>query len=436
MNTITKIYIITSLVLLFAFANPCPQTVIGQDSPEKTSGSIQYVLTRQGIIQEGIVQDRDQSVYIQFGKGKGGFTISKLDILFIGKTKEELLEYRRARIRPSDTAEILKLADWGIRNQLLLPALQMLKFSRESTEDLSSREILDKKIQQMEMIEKIRVDSLKKQKNPVRDPKIAEKEKERIDWEKWSKTIPLSVQEQFLRKVQPVLLRRCGSSGCHSEADEQNFIIRQTGNGSPARQNSLKNLAAVLEKTDLNQPSASSILSHSKIVNQKGIRVYPFGSDSNSLKDYEAFVKWISELEGKMKKASPSPFQIQKGSVPAGPAVNTQIDSSSNPLPVAPNSALKNATPKAGSKLNPVPDPKVPVKPGLLPKAGGEEKEPDDQKKGASKFQFQGPSVANEKASQKGDPNSTEEVYRRVGLLPTDIPKDIYDPILFNKKYH
>lgn len=399
MNKITKIYIIALIIHCFLSFNE--GILQGQEKEPKQADPIQYVLTRQGIIQEGIIHDRDQSIYIQFANGKGGFTISKLDILFIGQTKEDLLEYRRARIRPSDTAELLKLTDWAVRNQLFTPAFQMLKHTLESTTDYSSREILEKKIRQMEMIEKIRTDSLKKRTEIAPDPKRIEEERERIEWEKWSKSIPMTIQEQFIRKVQPVLLRRCGSSGCHSEADGRSLIIYQTGNGSPVRQNSLKNLAAILEGVDLDQTSSSAILSHSKIVNDKGIRVYPFGSDSNSLKDYENFVKWINDLQGKMKKMGPSPLQ-----------------------------KIKDPK-KSGSKSDLPQDP--------IPEAQKKEQEKSDSthKAGLSHFHFQGPATVNRKAPPvKGDPNSTEEVYKRVGLLPTDIPKDIYDPILFNKKYH
>ncbi len=383
-----------------------------ENKPTAPELPIQFVLTRQGMILEGIVRNQENSIYIQFIKNEGGITVSKLDVLHVGNTKEELFLYRKHRTRTSDTTDLLNLADWAVRNQLAIPAIQMLREVLENP-NYPSRQIIQQKIDQLTLIEKIRIESENRQQAKNTEQvtmgvPIPSSDLERQNWERWAKTIPTAVQDQFLHNVQPILIRRCATTECHGGTYGGEFSLYRTSTGKPLRFKGLQNLGMVLQNVNFQQPASSPILNHPAVTNASGQRIYPFGNDITSMRDYRNFVKWFENVRGKIKEYTPPPAINNTNTIHDKADINPQSDIQQK------NNTIK----KQNSKV---------VNSGVV----------NIEKNNDTPFKMQaGNGTADKKYLAPPNINSTEEVLKRGGLLPTIIPKDVYDPILFNAKYH
>jgi hypothetical protein len=67
--------------------------------------------------------------------------------------------------------------------------------------------------------------------------------------------------EKFTRKVQPLLVNSCTTSGCHHPASEQSFQLdRAVLHGLSNRRSTLRNLVATLELVNRDAPQQSDLL--------------------------------------------------------------------------------------------------------------------------------------------------------------------------------
>jgi hypothetical protein len=73
--------------------------------------------------------------------------------------------------------------------------------------------------------------------------------------------LPPEAIERFTRKVQPVLVNNCTTTGCHQRGGTQKFQLdRAILQGMSNRRSTMQNLAAALELIDHDQPQLSRLL--------------------------------------------------------------------------------------------------------------------------------------------------------------------------------
>ena len=73
--------------------------------------------------------------------------------------------------------------------------------------------------------------------------------------------LPAGVVERFARKVQPLLVNNCTTSGCHQPSGAQNFQLdRAVLHGLSNRRTTLRNLVATLELVNRDAPKLSPLL--------------------------------------------------------------------------------------------------------------------------------------------------------------------------------
>lgn len=263
-----------------------------------------FFLTTQEKLLEGTPEERGDSWLIRLPGQTGGILVSKLDVLFAGPTRESVFEYRKNQLPPKDVGAASALAEWGTRNQLTEPALALLrKMAVEA--DPETRTVLQRQIDRIEYVERLKKDAEERLAKTASTKTPAEKDPELLRLEEFGRQVPLSIQDTYARKIQPLLLRRCAVSDCHQNGTpSMAFTLSKPDRRTPLRRNNLRNLEQVLRRVDTASPAASPILNHPEIVDQLGQQVYPFGADANSLKDYRTFSNWISSLGSKLKPIS------------------------------------------------------------------------------------------------------------------------------------
>lgn len=73
--------------------------------------------------------------------------------------------------------------------------------------------------------------------------------------------LPREAALDFVSKIQPLLVNRCATSGCHGPGSGKSFELQRTKLGkAPPKAHSERNLAAVLDRIDREQPQNSPLL--------------------------------------------------------------------------------------------------------------------------------------------------------------------------------
>jgi hypothetical protein len=125
------------------------------------------------------------------------------------------------------------------------------------------------------------------------------------DLEELGKSIPLPVLQKFTTTVQPLLLNSCANGNCHGVASKSSFTIAKIrGQGDRARRQTLRNLMAVLDQIDRQQPQKSPLLT--KPIEPHGGGKAPIFTARNSRQYYELY-EWVRHATGGNRSLPESP---------------------------------------------------------------------------------------------------------------------------------
>ncbi|MCF0233448.1 MAG: hypothetical protein HUK22_00555, partial [Thermoguttaceae bacterium] len=128
---------------------------IGASVPTK------YVLARQGALWVGVLRDRGDAIAVEMENG-GSTVISKLDVAFIGDSRDEVFEFKRAQTSLTDVDEILKLADWANRRGLAVRGVEFLESVEIPGASVAERRAVERKIAELRESERIRAEIAQK----------------------------------------------------------------------------------------------------------------------------------------------------------------------------------------------------------------------------------------------------------------------------------
>ncbi len=115
---------------------------------------------------------------------------------------------------------------------------------------------------------------------------------------------------QYVVRVQPIFLNRCGNAGCHSPSSEQKFQLTHIRRG--LNQQTLKNLNAVLQYVDIDSPMKSELLT--KASETHGGKARPIFYGTTGQKNLEAIKEWVAQV-AKEKNGDSIPKSKPKGNV-------------------------------------------------------------------------------------------------------------------------
>ncbi|MGL4943142.1 MAG: hypothetical protein ACRC46_08120 [Thermoguttaceae bacterium] len=111
----------------------------------------------------------------------------------------------------------------------------------------------------------------------------------------WSETVPLSVRTAFLKKVQPILLSRCGATDCHGSGATNDFRLASPRQHTNA---AIVNLKASLRQLDLIDPLESRLITKPSTTHGK---IAPLFSRSQQTQ-LNAIVQWADTAVAEVPK--------------------------------------------------------------------------------------------------------------------------------------
>ena len=330
-----------------------PQASLAQPNPTATNSALNFygdgfVLLQHGAVLQGFVKPQADSVTVVMDKGKQ-VTLAKKQILIIGPSMDSLYKYQTRAIRKWGTGEHWHLAQWCIQNGMLDQAIEhYLELEKQAADnpkfkqlDLQLKQALmaDENVRQAMAIQGIQPPEPVVQASAVLPRAPAPSEPSFP-----VHTVPGYLRRNFQTEITPIVVSRCGQSGCHGILSKNNFQIFQPV-GEQAASINERNLEKFLRFVDASQPDQSDLLNYA---------ARPHGAQRNASFNLqreedrhhlEKLAKWIRSLEGITHQGpSPSnPNPVVQAASYAKPESTSEVQQA-----VAPSPKLSKP-PKSGS---------------------------------------------------------------------------------------
>jgi hypothetical protein len=194
-------------------------------------------------------------------RGGGQMQIAQKRVALVCRTLAEAYEFRRQQIGGEKAADHLRLAEWCIRYELRAEAGRELAEARRIDPDQPRLAVLERRLEKGSsrpvVKESVYLAGVKREAKPqaagvvsVAAPGTAN-----------TAALPAGVVEHFTRKVQPVLVNNCSTSGCHQVGGKLSFQLdRALLRGEANRRSTMHNFEAALALVDRTHPDLSPLL--------------------------------------------------------------------------------------------------------------------------------------------------------------------------------
>lgn len=117
--------------------------------------------------------------------------------------------------------------------------------------------------------------------------------------------LPREAALEFMSKIQPMLTNRCATAGCHGPDSGNSFVLQRVKAGKiTPKSYSEKNLTAILERVDPEQPLSSPLLAKLRGETKVGIRLNHGGLSQDNL---QSLRRWVESLAPPAAKPTANP---------------------------------------------------------------------------------------------------------------------------------
>jgi hypothetical protein len=186
---------------------------------------------------------------------KSRFDVAASQVLLVCSSLEDAYEQQRRRLARPSAESHLTLAEWCLRYEL----------TKQAALELADARKLDARHPRLALLERrLAVIVEPRTADPVAGKTESASEKQMAELRKldaMAAELPSGTLERFTRKVQPMLVNTCTTSGCHQPNGEQEFQLdRAVLHGLSNRRTTLRNLSATLALVDRGAPQQSRLL--------------------------------------------------------------------------------------------------------------------------------------------------------------------------------
>jgi len=355
----------TALLCLTSFL---ALTIVSANADQPGSGSTSYALLQNGNVLKGVVSKEKDRICIQVD-GNSKLFVDAKQLAFVGPTLESLYQHQVSGVRQWGTGEHWHLAHWCIQQGLLEQAIshyQVLEKTASSSPRFKQLEHLmreallaDIHLKQSAQKQSASAEPVADNGNPVilassqsptllktslQEPKLMSNMSTGNDAsnDPWIKhEIPGYIRKTFQTSVLPILVARCGQSGCHGMLGKSDFHLYQPV-GDQAATLLARDLDEVLRYIDRKHTHDSRLMAYA--TQAHGIQRNP---SLNQTRDDERILierinQWVKllVLSQKVETSMPAHYPLSAGAIatPVSPAVAnmpiaTGLESTSLPQP-------------------------------------------------------------------------------------------------------
>lgn len=305
-------------------------------------------------------------------------------------TIEEAYGRRRASIRMDSADDHLELARWCQHNGLL----------SSSARELADAMAADPHHPGIPYLERHLNAALAPASTPptTKAPDLPDRDGPTdAELDRLIRQMPAGTVEEFTSSIQPLVLNSCTVSGCHGPDSAGRLRLMRSRSGyAPSRRLTQRNLHAVLECIDRNQPGKSPLLTEAAHAHGAAARP-PLGEKGEE--KLEQIARWVHRVAGAGPSQAPTPLATSQ----AEPEKRT--GSPSGTAPVHPWPPSTSGEVRKASFDEPV---KTPGAPGPKPC----------------------------EARTPGNNHENHPSVQRGAKIKQFAPVDPFDPEIFNRRYH
>lgn len=282
-----------------------------------------YVLLQHGNVMHGFVKPQADRVTIVIEKGKE-VTLANKQVLAIGKSLESLYDYQIKGVRKWGTGEHWHLAQWCIQNHLLDQAIEHYTELEKTAADNPRFKQLDHQLKEALLADATVRQAMSEQGIEVPERTSSEatgakvasgREPKRLNSAPNDpaggpavvhaavqqplgdphRILPSYLRRSFQTEIQPVVVSRCGQSGCHGMLAKNDFQVFQPV-GEQAASMTERNLETILRYVDAEAPLSTTLIQHATRPHgtQRNPSINPNRDEDRVLLD--KMVRWLQTL--------------------------------------------------------------------------------------------------------------------------------------------
>ena len=331
MNRLLLLVAIGAGALLAVAPSVFDSQVLHAETPLPTSneGAEGVLVLQSGGVLVGRVS-HDGERYVVAGP-QSQLSVAATDVAFACRSMDEAYQEKRQRmISPASTAAAhLELAEWCLRYNLTSQAAEEIEAARKLEPNHPKLSLVERRL-----VVATRPPTTIAHNGSQTKSGMAKSSAELDQLRAMARVLPDEAVERFTRKVQPVLVNNCTTSGCHRPNGEQEFqldraMLHDMGN----RRTTLRNLEATLALVDHATPQLSPLLS---------VPRSPHGGSKQPLlgvrqeQQFQQLVDWVALVTNTEAPSSVAPLaDVQQPKTETSQATPTVVPAS-HELPVLP----------------------------------------------------------------------------------------------------
>lgn len=282
-----SISLVFTCACLFCLGLSCVDLAFTQESlPSVAQSETSLLLMKSGRMVSGEISESAGGYLVK--NPTGSMVVPFESVLFEAKDLHEIYLKQRASMKYPTANSHLDLARWCITNELYEEAKSELRDAIRLEPKRSEPQLMLRRLM-----------GVSAENQPTVQEKIQEtlirKQLENSDEATSLTGISREQSALFVRKIQPIMLNKCGNANCHGNAAKSEFrltqVTRRYGNH---RIYAEKNLAEVLKWIDLEDPLRSQLLTKSEQEHpQQGIVVY---TGYAGRKQQQVIQEWVAAV--------------------------------------------------------------------------------------------------------------------------------------------
>lgn len=238
----------TSAAALFALLS-LTNSRLPAAEPLRLAPTKGVVLLRNGEVLSGTIARTGD--YYQVSKTGSEIRLKAADVDRVADSLAELYEEKRRRVAPDKLQDRLDLAEWCISQRLLEQAHAELAAAADIDPHHPRIVLIQRRITLVEQ----------RPHEHTAPPVVVDRGPSKQELDRLVRGLPPHTVETFTSTIQPMLVNNCTTSGCHGPASSGKLrLMRLSLAGPPNRRLTQRNLHAVWQTIDVNEPAASPLL--------------------------------------------------------------------------------------------------------------------------------------------------------------------------------
>ena len=217
----------------------------------------EMLLLQSGAVLEGEVTESTDEWIVTNPTGQ--MKVRKSDTLTQGRSAQDLYRWQRSQlIGKNGTLDFhLRLADWCLGQELWVEASRELLDAKQLNADSPQLRALQRRLIQMSES----ANSQSEAARPIESESVSNQVK--IDWHAIEQSWRIDKEQaaQFARKIQPLLVNNCTTSGCHRAASNNEYQLDiSLRRGHSSTDSTRRNLLATLATINQEKVTESRLL--------------------------------------------------------------------------------------------------------------------------------------------------------------------------------